>query len=624
MLLAFAQAVAVATGAAEAEVEVAARASAADLRPIVVTASRVEDLPGSTIRIEQSEIERRNSSSLLDSLSDIAGVRAFSTGGPAGRSFLSIRGGEPNFTLVLLEGMRLNDPTNSRGGGFDFFLLDPWLVEAVEVSRGAGSPVHGSEALSGVVNIALRRPGPGETQALARISAGTEGERGVGASLGHGYGEGSLLLGASWHESDDLSRGSLLERRQAVAQFRHDTGWAEMAATALHGEAERAAYPEDSGGPLFAASDALERGTAELNALGLSLRGGGGGALRPGLSVSYVRQSDVADTPAIADGVFPGTPAITADTRISRIEAVADVVIETGPLRAGAGAAWLEEDGRSRGTIDFGFPLPPDFQLDRTTHSAFAEARLKAGGGVSFDAAARYDHVSGAGERWTGRLGAAWQPSPASPTFFARVAQGYKLPSFYALGHPLIGNPALRSERSRNLEAGVEWRSDRGSLRAAVFDNRFRHLIDFDPQTFTLVNRDRVAATGAEVEGRWQLTSALGFAGSLTWVDLDSPTPLRGRPAWHGSLRAHWAATDDLEVNARLGANTRLHDSSVPTGPVLAGGHVEADMGLRYRLSSRFALAATLRNLTGSRHQDAVGFRAAGPELRASLEIGLF
>lgn len=194
------------------------------------------------------------------------------------------------------------------------------------------------------------------------------------------------------------------------------------------------------------------------------------------------------------------------------------------------------------------------------------------------------------------------------------------MPSLFALGHPLIGNAALRPERSRNIEAGVEWaRPDGRFLRLTLFANRFRDLIDFDPALFLLVNRDRVRARGAELEGRWTFGPALTLAGALTYLDLNSATPLRGRPRWQGSLRAAWRAAEGLELNAALRGNSRFNDASIPTGLVRARGHVEADLGLRYRLSERFTLDAALRNLADSEHQDAVGFPAPGRLLRATL-----
>jgi vitamin B12 transporter len=587
-----------------------------ELPPIVVTASRTVEGPVAGVSIVGAdEIARLQPASLLESLNDVAGVRAFSTGGSGGGSFLSVRGGEPNFTLVLVDGIRLNDPTNSRGGAFDFFAIDPALVERIEVARGAVSAVHGSDALSGVVNIRLRAPVPGETGLTARASGGSEGDAGAGLGFNLGWQGGGLLAAGSWYDSGGLDLGSDLKRRQALARLDQRAGGFDLGALGLYAHVDRASFPEDSGGPLFAVNRARETGETELRAGAVTARRG-----RSGLSLVYSEQTAEADTPAIAPGALDGVPALISATRFSRFEAIGAAGFDRGPLTATLGAAYLRESGRSDGIIDFGFPLPVSFALVRSTRSAFAEGALRPAPGFTLNLAGRYDDVAHGPHRWTGRAALAWQPTAAGPAFFARIGTGYKLPSFYALGHPLIGNPALRPERSRNIEAGIEWTRPGGDLlRVTLFDNRFRDLIDFDPVLFAIVNRDSVRARGAELEARWRPHPRLALAGALTWLDLDSATPLRGRPRWQGSLRAVWQAAERLEFNAAFRANSRFNDSSVPTGLVIAPGHAEADLGLRYRLTDALTLDAALRNLFDSNHQDAVGFPAPGRVLRASV-----
>jgi vitamin B12 transporter len=588
--------------------------------PILVTASRLEtDRQAGVAIVEAADIARLQPASLLEALNEVAGVRAFSTGGIGGGSFLSVRGGEPNFTLVLLDGIRLNNPTNSRGGAFDFFAIDPLLVDRIEVARGAVSAVHGSDALSGVVNIRLRAPATEGTAPSARATIGSEADAGLALGLSTGWGKGGLLVSGGWFDSGGLDMGSDLERRQALVRLDQRIGGFEARAIGLYADVDRATFPEDSGGPLFAVIRDRELGKARLRAGALSLRRTQGAPVRPGLVVAYSEQEEESDTPAIAPGVLDGVPALVTDARFTRLEAVADVAVERGPLSAVAGAALLRETGRSDGTIDLGFPLPVAFRQARTTRSLFAEGALRPAPGLTMSLAGRYDDIDGGPNAWTGRAGLAWRPA-AGAGLFARIGEGYKLPSFYALGHPLIGNPALRPERSRNIEAGVEWLdADGGFVRLTLFDNRFRDLIDFDPTLFAIVNRDRVRARGVELEGRWTFGEALALAGSLTWLDLDSPTPLRGRPRWQGSLRALWRLSGALELNAALRGNSRFNDSSIPTGPVRARGHVEADLGLSYRLSPRFTLDAALRNLADSEHQDAVGFPAPGRFVRLTL-----
>ena len=598
-----------------------AAAQLAEPAAIVVTGSRIDDAPVAGLaRIEAEAIERLQPASLLDVLDDVAGVRAVSTGGVGGGTYLSVRGGEPNFTLVSLEGIKLNNPMNSRGGAFDLALIDPALVEAIDIVRGAGSAVHGSDALSGLVAIRLRAPAAGETGAGARLLAGSEGEAGIGASARHGRGSGGLLVGGGWFDSGGLDLGSDLERAQAMARVRQRIGGFEAGAIGLHARSERAVFPEDSGGPLLAVNRTRERGDAALSAGGLSLRRSPEASLRSNFSLSWSRQSDDSGIPAIAPGVLDGVPALAARSRFTRAEAIADLGFDLGPVAATVGGALLRESGRSSGTIDFGFPLPVGFELARSTRSGFAEATLRASESVALNVAGRVDDVARGPRSWTGRAALRVQPRPGGPTAFASIGEGYKLPSFFALAHPLIGNPDLRAERSVNAEAGIELPlAAGGRLRLTVYRNRFRDLIDFDPELFTNVNRARVDSRGVEAEGRWAPAADVELDGAITYLDVESPTPLRSRPRWRGAARGLWRAAPGIELSAVLRANSAFLDSSVPTGLVRVPGHFEADLGLRYRLSPALRLDAAFRNLTGSRHQDAVGFPAPGRLLRATV-----
>ena len=600
-------------------------ATAAEAAPpaIVVTGSRTEAaaVPGA-IRVERDAFERLQPASLLEVLDDLAGVRAFSTGGIGGGAYLSVRGGEPNFTLVAIEGLKLNNPMNSRGGAFDFALIDPALVDSVEVVRGAGSAIHGSDALSGLVAIRLRAPVAGGTAGGARLLAGSQGETGIGARAEHGWRSGALLFAGAWFDSGGLDVGSDLERVQALARIRQRLGGFEARALGLHARTERAVFPEDSGGPLLAVTRERERSQAELAAGIVALRREPAATLRPNLSLSWSDQRDDGDTPAIAPGALDGVPALSARNRFERVEAIADLGIALGRVSATLGGALLRESGRSRGTIDIGSLLPVGFDLTRTTRSAFAEASFRPSRAASINFAARMDDVAHGPRSWTGRVAIRLQPRPGGPTFSASIGEGYKLPSFFALAHPLIGNPDLRPERSVNAEAGVEWPIAGGTLRLTLFRNRFRDLVDFDPELFRNVNRSRVETQGVELEGDIAVSPRLDFSGALTLLDLDSPTPLRGRPRWQGAARGLWRASPRLEISAAVRANSAFFDSSIPTGLVRSDGHVEADLGLRYWLTPSLRLDAALRNLTGSRHQQAVGFPAPGRVLRATLSAG--
>jgi hypothetical protein len=78
--------------------------------------------------LDEQQIRALNKRTVAGLLKTLPGVLVEEQGGPGGLTAVSIRGGEANFTLVLLDGVALNDPTNFRGGGFDFADLSTALV----------------------------------------------------------------------------------------------------------------------------------------------------------------------------------------------------------------------------------------------------------------------------------------------------------------------------------------------------------------------------------------------------------------------------------------------------------------------------------------------------------------
>jgi len=584
-------------------------ASAAE-EAILVTASRT-DARGATA-IGRDAIEALQPATVLEVLDRSAGVRAFSKGGAGGGSYLSVRGGEPNFTLVLLDGLKVNDPTNSQGGAFDLAQIDPQALDRIELARGARSAVHGADALAGVVNMRLREVGGSERFASAQANVDSEGAYSLGGSLGSGWQDGGALFSASRYDSGDLTAGSDLSRWQALAKASQALGDHQLSALLVRAETDRRAFPEDSGGPRLATLRDLEARRTEMTAASLGLIGGAG-ALRPSLALNWSRQDADTTTPPIP----PAVPAISAATRFERLEILADIRARpTAALTLAAGAGYLEEDGRSRGAIDLGGLVPADFDAGRRIVSAFGEATYEQ---RSFSASAgvRFDDPSTASSEWTGR--AALRLGPA----FVSYADGYKLPSLYALYYPLIANPALKPERSRSLEAGVEQTIGRGALRIAYFNSRFRDLVDFDPTLFTNVNRARVTTQGVEAEASGQLAPGWRLRGAMTYLAVDSATPLRARPRWQGSATAEWQVA--REWLATLGGrfNSAFLDSSVPTGLVDVDGHAEIDAALRYALSPAVTVQLTARNLFSADYEDAVGFPAPGRVLRLTVSARL-
>jgi iron complex outermembrane receptor protein/vitamin B12 transporter len=124
---------------------------------VVVTAESAQVLQSQTgapvTVIDNQTLEALNKPDVLEALRLVPGAQIVQTGERGGGTSLFLRGGNSNFTKVLMDGMAANDI----GGGFDFSQLDTAGVDRIEVLRQTNSVRYGSDALTGVVNISTRR-----------------------------------------------------------------------------------------------------------------------------------------------------------------------------------------------------------------------------------------------------------------------------------------------------------------------------------------------------------------------------------------------------------------------------------------------------------------------------------
>src|SRR5262249_48978392 len=129
---------------------------------VVVTATRNEaalSTLGVTVStLDRERIDERAPGAFVDLLRALPGMATARAGGVGLQASTFVRGGESRFARILVDGVPVNEP----GGYFDFGNLLPLELDRVEVLRGAGSSLYGTDALGGVVQLLIRRAAPGE------------------------------------------------------------------------------------------------------------------------------------------------------------------------------------------------------------------------------------------------------------------------------------------------------------------------------------------------------------------------------------------------------------------------------------------------------------------------------
>ena len=597
-----------------------ASAQVSETDAVIATASRLEGPENPDVQVLSQDAL---SLDVLESLGRLPGVTTFTNGGVGGSSFLSIRGGEPNFTLILFDGIRLNNSTNSAGGAFDFNQIEPAFIDRIEIERGAGSAFHGSDALSGVVNIISASPDT--TFGLSAdigASLQTEGGYALSGLVGHSGKSGAFQLGLARRDSGTLSESSALSRDAALIRVNRSLGGGTFDVTAYHATTDRFAYAEDSGGDISPQGPVLEDRDTKLSLLGFRYTRPLNGETTLHAAVNFSEQTSLSDIPAIPGEVFDGVPARIDDTQLKRWEGLAFIRTAIIPdWQFVMGGGYVNESGRGEGILDIGFPLETRFSERREVWSTFAEASGRISRNLDFKGALRLDNPKDRSHEFTYKLKALYRPLDDWELHLGH-STNFKLPSIFATSYPLIANPDLEPEKSESFEVGLLYESDlRGEFRITAHKINFRNLVDFDPEVFTNVNRQNVINQGIELQYGKALSDNFDFIASVTFADIETSSnqPLRNRPELSISASAEYQFAKNISAYSSWQYVSDRFSSSVPTGFVKLNDYHLFDFGVTWTPKEDWSIGLNLKNGFDTEYSQAVG--VSEPKRYLSLSI---
>lgn len=613
--------------------EDAKSAEKAEVESIVVTASRLDqsadDLTQTIEVITRDDIERLWAASAAEVLRQVPGTNVIQQGGRGGVSSILLRGGEPNFTVVLVDGVQVNDPTNTRGGSYDIGSLEQAQIGRVEMIFGPMSPVYGSDALSGVVNFLTRGA---ESGSDVSVETGTQGYGSASAFYGGTLAGIDTGVGVFGTNDEGDVEGADYEARGVNGKFSSEFGGAGSANLSLgYQQTETEGFPEDSGGPELAVIREVDEREFDETRVGFDVSYLFADRWQTKLFANYYNRDEEYSSPGIAPGELQGFPPNSAATDFDRKQVIATLGSDFGSyVSALIGAEWQNENGKSDGVIEFPnpppdppfgpcpdpCPVPTNFELDRDTIGAFLEANAEVGRFV-VQGSLRWDDPDNIDSVWTGSLGVLYRFADDLTELRANWGQGFKAPSFFALAHPIVGNPDLKSETGESVDLGIRrnFAGNNGAVEFAVFYNDYEDLIDFDSETFKNVNRDNVVTKGAEAAVVLEPLETLYLKFHLTYLDTEvkgSDAILRGRPEWRGGAVVDWEFVPRWRWVTSVLALDEFYESSVPTGGVWLDGYVRVDSTLSWQATEKLRIGLAVDNLFDEDYEEAVGFPAAG------------
>ncbi len=623
--------------------------SFADIEEVIVTGSyspvNREQLSSSVSVINHEQLLQLSSHSLVDALRQVPSIWVEEQGGPGGITSISLRGAESNHTLVLLDGVQLNDPTNTRGGAFDVNGINIESVERIEIIRGAQSSVYGSDALAGVIQIITTEAGKNSTQLNA--SAGEDGYKTVGIAtsgkidqlginqLGYAFTAQTKDAGEptiSNIKKNKIASGSSAKNNEVISKLNWANTIHQLDFTYRYFDGERTSFPEQSGGPLFAESRELDTSDYTDQSSALSWQMHVNDFWKSKAQATWYKRNENITSPGIVP--FNAVPANGANTEFTRTDLQwINTLGDQEKVWSNLGLETKHEDGTSKGYLDFGFIMPTDFSLARTIDSAFVNLNGYATKDFLLQASLRRDDATDStsnkniATKNSKQVGARYQINNQL-SLFVNAAQGFKLPSFSALGHPLVGNPDLKPEIATTKDTGVEWKENNYYARISYFDHHYHDLIDFDSDTFKNVNRSRVETSGVEAEINWEANTQWLIRVHGTYTDIDmlsSSNHLLGRPQAKAGSSVSYAVNNEWKINLNYLWVSSRFAASLYTGAdeeQTLSAYSRIDTTVTWQINTKTSLSLNLENIADKSYYSDIGFPAIGRT--AILNFSLF
>jgi len=596
----------------------------ADDDDIVVVANGIAqkvDQVGQAVTVLDAEtIRTRQEVNVADLLATTPGVRFNRNGTTGSVTGVSLRGAETTQTLVLIDGVKVNDPS-AIGDGFDFGNLLVGNISRIEVLRGSNSVAYGSQAIGGVVNVMTASP-TGGLAADASADYGFSNTYDLKANVAGGSGPVSGSVGVAYFDTDGISSAARsfggVEKdgyRNLTANAKLKVAFSDDVGLDLRGYYIDADLDYDSFFGAPADSPDVSKSKQYVGYAGINA-GLFGGVLQNRLAVTYFKHE--------RDYYFVrgNTPDYGYSGNNLRFE-------YQGVLQPVAQAKLIFGYEHEKPDYDF-FGFGSTSHAEANTDSVYGLLVVEPVTGISATAGVRHDDHSQFGGATTFGANANYSPNGGETNVRASYGEGFKAPSLYQLYDSFSGNAALRPERSKSYDVGLDQAFGR-SLTAAVtlFQRDTRNQINFDNATFVYGNLDRTRAKGAEVSFTLRPVDALSFTAAYSYIDAKDRSagsanagkrlPRRAENAVSVSADYRWSF--GLSTGATLthvgdsfdnAANTRTLD-----GYVLAGLRASLPIGDHLEVYGR------VDNLFDEQYSTAYGYGTYGRAAYAGVRVKL-
>ncbi|CAM5188518.1 TonB-dependent receptor [Oligella ureolytica] len=590
------------------------------LPTVVVTASRtaqpLERAIGDITVIDGVELRQNNDANILRTLARKASIQMYDNGGPQTVSGISIRGARGDQNLVMLNGIRINNPV--AGNSIPWGTLNPRAFERVEIIRGSASSLWGSSAMGGVINL-MTELAPGQIREFSPyvdIGFGSDSTVRTGAGFSGADGTFDYSLNAQHAKSDGYNATT---KDHAFSYNPDDDGYEQHS---LSGSFGWTWAPEQRiGMHFFNSYISGDYDDGEYDPVGANVKNRQQvygitssnkitdwwySTLRYGFGKSSMFDNGPwGDT---LNNTYQNSFSWQNDFYITP-EHIVSVFYEGYKERIGSTTQF---DENKRNTNSFGAIYQGSFL-----------------GRHHLQASVRNDHYTDYGSRTTGSLAYDFDITD-SITIGLAGNTGFRIPSFYDMYAPLNwgfqGNPDLKPEKSRNIEAHLSFANESTAASIRAFYTKYRDLINTwdtssDPATTSNTEKATIRGISLTASHQFDVTrfgSTRVYAGADFMDAKDDITDKnlmrRARQVYRAGVEQSYGRFDVgaefMHIGSRyddLANNTRL------------GGYGVVNLSAKVQLSKEFSAQVYWNNIFDKKYAPVHGYRGQGSNVFVNL-----
>ncbi len=593
------------------------------LDEVVVTATRTDETAAHVTspytKITGEEIQTSQITTAVQAVALSPGVDAYSSGVPGGMSSVSIWGSRPVDTLLLVDGVKASTAMLDHGGSPFLDLSSSVNLDDIEILRGAGSALYGSEAIGGVVSLQTRR-GSGTPTSMVYFEGGS-------------------------HDSfrEGITSAGSLGRLDYSFNYGHEDSQNERVNNDLH---------------VDHASARLDYTVSDKLTIGATVRTQSGEYHEPGDIYTNDPTARVEVNTTVVSSYIDLKATDFWESKLT-LGTYQERYVYDDPLwayRNSYESALYSLDWQNTFQITDANKLVAGFTAnDETGHeeaySASYESETREAvylqdqweivKNLTLTAGGRYDHFELAGDAWTYRSGLAYFFEPTHTKLRASYGTSFKEPGFYnILTNRTMNVASLAPERSRNWNVGADQYlfHDYLTLGATFFHTNTHNVIDaVYPTSYTwyYINHNSRETQGVEVSAKVKLAEGWNAMAAYTYTDSTqtSDAGITRSPR----IPRHMITLDTnytfalpkgkltLGGGAQIYADRQDSDwnfaSPTYSKVVHAPDYTVLRAYAKYQFNDHLAFTARVENLANQDYQPVLGYPALGRTYYGGLQV---